>query len=545
MDRRIVGILAAGVVAASAWRLQFGADFTDEAFYIALPYRFALGDRPFIDELSPLQPSALLLTPFVKAWAAMRGSEAIMLFGRVLHLLLRIATALAVANTARRLLGWPAAIAASLLAVAFVPFNLPNVSYNTLAASCFCAGAFLVFDRDAGGRWRWTDVAGGVFHGAAVTAYFPLAPAVALFTVLMLVQRRGERGSFALRYLPAAALLPAIVTAIGVHAGVEHVQRTFAYLASTVDPLSRALPAVHAMLALAPPPLLTIATVALLVAAARHAVLRPWLPLVVVVAWWNEFGALYASLGLVAWLAFFGAALLPAIRDDAKARALMMTVWVASIGAGATSTIASSNAYVNFGIGGFAAAQTTVILLMLVASRAPAAAAGRAAAFAVAALACLIPTVQQYRPGSGYREADIPQLTVRVRSGPFAGLRTTPEKRAFLDQIDRDLDRIAIGHRTLLIYYDFPPGYFMTSLRPLAGSTWMIPQLEPGLRPTTALYQRLHAWPDVVVRMRRIPFWPGRPHLIDYPPGFPFDAELARRYRPAGSREEYEMFVRR
>ena len=47
-------VIALGVVLAVfflTWRrLFFGVDFTDEAFYIALPYRFALGDIPLKDE---------------------------------------------------------------------------------------------------------------------------------------------------------------------------------------------------------------------------------------------------------------------------------------------------------------------------------------------------------------------------------------------------------------------------------------------------------------------------------------------------------------
>ena len=37
------------VIIAAYWRLYYSVEFTDEAFYVAIPYRFVLGDRPFID----------------------------------------------------------------------------------------------------------------------------------------------------------------------------------------------------------------------------------------------------------------------------------------------------------------------------------------------------------------------------------------------------------------------------------------------------------------------------------------------------------------
>ena len=50
-----------------AWRRLFlGTDLSDEGFYVAVPYRFALGARPFVDEMNILQTAALFSVPFVK-----------------------------------------------------------------------------------------------------------------------------------------------------------------------------------------------------------------------------------------------------------------------------------------------------------------------------------------------------------------------------------------------------------------------------------------------------------------------------------------------
>src|SRR5262249_47559117 len=38
------------VVGVTYWRSWYGVDLTDESFYVVLPYRFATGARPFVDE---------------------------------------------------------------------------------------------------------------------------------------------------------------------------------------------------------------------------------------------------------------------------------------------------------------------------------------------------------------------------------------------------------------------------------------------------------------------------------------------------------------
>ena len=76
------------LVAASYARMYFGVDFTDEAFYVALPYRFANGARPLVDEaLLVQQSSAVLLYPFVKSYTGVAGTKGIVVFARHLHFL--------------------------------------------------------------------------------------------------------------------------------------------------------------------------------------------------------------------------------------------------------------------------------------------------------------------------------------------------------------------------------------------------------------------------------------------------------------------------
>jgi hypothetical protein len=83
-------------VIGTSWpRLFIGANHTDEAAYIAMPYRLWLGDRPLIDEYWVSQFPAILLEPFVATYIRLTGStEGIILFFRHIYLVFSIATAL-------------------------------------------------------------------------------------------------------------------------------------------------------------------------------------------------------------------------------------------------------------------------------------------------------------------------------------------------------------------------------------------------------------------------------------------------------------------
>jgi hypothetical protein len=81
-------VIAVVIIGATYVRMYFGADFTDQAYYVAVPYRFVLGARPFIDETTPSQQSAGLLGyPFIWAYHALFGVSGIILFARHLHFL--------------------------------------------------------------------------------------------------------------------------------------------------------------------------------------------------------------------------------------------------------------------------------------------------------------------------------------------------------------------------------------------------------------------------------------------------------------------------
>ncbi len=101
-----LAIAAVVVVAGLTYgRLYYGVDFTDEAFYVAVPYRFVLGAQPLVDETNIVQQTpALLLYPFVALWNWLVGLEGIVLYARHLHFLFTAGVAATVFVSLRRLL---------------------------------------------------------------------------------------------------------------------------------------------------------------------------------------------------------------------------------------------------------------------------------------------------------------------------------------------------------------------------------------------------------------------------------------------------------
>src|SRR5271154_313747 len=103
-QRRLgLGLLAAFTLTAvgvSYWRLYYGVDFTDEAWYVAVPYRFVLGGRPYVDELSVPQTSAAVVL-----YPALAGRTGLVLFVRQLHFLVALAAGGAVALSLKRVAG--------------------------------------------------------------------------------------------------------------------------------------------------------------------------------------------------------------------------------------------------------------------------------------------------------------------------------------------------------------------------------------------------------------------------------------------------------
>ena len=94
--------VAVGVAAAAlllTWlRLFRGMDLRDESFYILVPWRWALGDKPFVQEQNLAQIPGFVMYPFVKLFAVLRSYDVTgyVLYMRHLYLFMSIGVAIGV-----------------------------------------------------------------------------------------------------------------------------------------------------------------------------------------------------------------------------------------------------------------------------------------------------------------------------------------------------------------------------------------------------------------------------------------------------------------
>ena len=179
-SRIVAAVGAVTVVGLTYWRIWYGVDLTDESFYVVLPWRFAGGARPFVDETTVVQQAGLLVTPFVWIWRELVGVDGVVLYVRHLQLLFSLLVGTAVFLGLRDVLrNAPATLLAAVAAVAFVPFDIHSLSYNTLGSGLFTAGCMLGFRSLEPRASHWWLVAAGICHGLAVFAYPTLGIAVA------------------------------------------------------------------------------------------------------------------------------------------------------------------------------------------------------------------------------------------------------------------------------------------------------------------------------------------------------------------------------
>jgi len=509
LGRGALGAFALAAFALGYWRLYYGVDFTDEAWYVAVPYRFVLGGRPYVDELSvPQTTTAVVLYPFVWAYHALAGRTGIVLFVRQLHFLIATAVGVAVGVSLRRVAGLGIATLAGVAAFAFVPFDIPSVSYDSLGSGLFTAGTllgFLALSRPRARLWA------GICLGLAAFAYPPLLLAVAASCALRLLLARGGRRGEALVALPALAIpvlgFGALVALAGLHQVVSDYRRSSRFLGQAGGVTKLHLIATHLGATTFPLWYLAAAGLALLALSwARGwgriaALLVVALPLTVLPPRLTTFST---SLDFVAHVGFVALPLLGGLWRRREAVELFVAVWVPALLAGLLTSYSSANGGVNFGVGFFPAVIVTLVFSAwsideLVATRLPF---ELAPALIVATLLLYVGIVPVYR------DAGLSTLHARVTAGPYAGLFTNRAKRSFLGRLGRDLAGVNAGC-TIAFFDDFPAGYLLTPARPDTNAVWTatVPRrLTFAYHQDLVRYYDRHGFPDVVVLMRRIPF---------------------------------------
>jgi hypothetical protein len=224
----IVAGLCLVAFGALVMRLFHSVDVSDESFYAASAYRFALGARPLIDDWSPQQIASLIVSPMVRLHIALFGdTTGLMLTLRVTWLAMMCGAGATMWAALRGVVRpWTAFLAAAAT-IPFVPFAIMSPSYNTMAVAGIMvgvAGGLAVLTRER--ALVWSAVSGFGFAFAAA-AYPTLAIAGAVALVWLCWHHRERIGPFLL-----GALIIVLPLAIVLIPDRQGIQATLAYIAA-------------------------------------------------------------------------------------------------------------------------------------------------------------------------------------------------------------------------------------------------------------------------------------------------------------------------
>jgi len=558
----LVALLAVGL---TAFRARFGVDFTDEAFYVALPYRFALGDVPFVDELHIIQTSGILLRPLVEVFLRINGgTEGIVLFMRLCHLVMVVGVGAAVFALLRKLIPTAHALLAASVFVGFVPYSLPSPSYNTMTSAALVLGTVSLLWHFVVGGPRWVLALAGLFFGLAVVLYPPgmVLPAVAGLLVVLRHQESGpDRVRGALWYAFGALVAAQILIVPAFNAGMDAVLRSLEYTGSVGSAAGGSLLARLADGMRSARDLLLQAPLFLLIYAIMYRAYRMgsrwWsilLPAAVVVAV-LEVG--FAVRSASAFMGLVLGVLAPIVwamlrsGDFAVPRRVFVIAFPVSFTGGLAFALTSTNKAGSFGLGFWPMMIPVAVGLSALVARTPNEMGGTrrgrfslSSAGFVLGLALLVSAGVLFQYGSVYRDEPIVSLVRPVVSGPYAGLMTTAETADLLVALERDIVDLAGENGRVLSFDRFPAGFLFTGGPPASSTVWIgMVDRDVSHRQVKDYLNRTGALPDAVLVNHGIRNTlpangpsPGGP-LLEF-----LEQEMA--YSPALVRDSYFVYTR-
>ena len=543
IQRRTILIALASLVGLLCYgRLYLGVDLFDESFYAAMPYEYVLGNRPYMDELNvhPGQSFALVTYPLVRAYHAVASQDGLILALRHAYFAFVCGVAALSVLLLRRVVPWPWLLAGGLGYMSLVPFSLPTLSYNTLAAGFLAYGFIVGLNYLIVSHAKPLLCVTGFCHGMAAVAYPPLLLVLPLYAIVLGLLRPGTRIRCAVYYALGALFVLSVWGAVMLIIGIDNVSHAFAFnremaagtagAAGTASKLREVLLIGPANWAARVAPAALLAIVAILAGRKRRSLRRWCLGLIpvaglcllatgdqspflsvpfyrsVLLYWSGPFcywSVLYIILlALYAWLV----ALYELEPSDTR-RCLFLWGLVPALCAGVVTAYSSANGFVSAWVG-----LAPSVLIACVATGLAARSSPAPSRRPQAALLRLTPVVAVLVAGllfqwtAAYVEAPMLQLTARVQTGPYRGLFTTPQRRALVQGLAADVGAIITPTDKILFIQPSPGGYLLSTAQPAGPSVWLQgAETNPAVR---AWYQETGRTPTVVVNVSPTPSTP-------------------------------------
>lgn len=537
------------------FRLYFGVDFTDEAFYIAIPYRFAMGARPFIDEISFAQMSSLIILPFVKLYYWVVGStEGIILFSRRLYFGYTLLVSGLIFIFLRSFIRWQVALLMSLTFLTLVPYGVPNLSYNTLGCGFFTIGCV---------SGVWTIIKqkkcvyfslSGLFNGLAIFAYPTMLVPVLFFMGSIIIFSAEKYKTLVFYCLGSLCAIIAFIPLI-LNAGLDNIINNYIYASSlrlhveVIDKINTIFlnfwtnyPYKYSII---------LSLILIYFSVKRNFVqikyvilllpLLPFLPLLR--------GSVAASLIYISYYFFLAPYLLLFVWGVKNVKEVFWGLWVPAFVAGITIACSSSNAFLATGLGFFQGSLVTGYFIYelferIVSKNAIYVTVKKVILIIPPIIVLLILTYFQYT--TVYRDNSILELNTKVATGPYKGMFTTVEKNEYLTGISEDLNRVVKPESKILFFDRFPVGYLLTSNIPATNTCWLFQMNNyPNMnrQATIDYYNKYNIKPDIVIRMKKVFYTKQLSSELIYPENDPLNNMVeSNQYRKILSSPYYDIF---
>jgi hypothetical protein len=506
------GVLFSIGVCGFLWaRLYFGVDLTDEAFYNALPLSFARGRHPYIDELIVVQSAGILLTPLVQLYLYfMKSEEGLVLFFRQGFFFLSLFTAYVGYRFLRQAkLPLIPSLFFSLLILTFWPFSIPSLSYNTLGMLFFVSGSLMVLQTPGGGCRGWLLPMAVLLLLLAIFSY-PTLLAPCFFLLVWGLK------NFRKLSLPKSVLLVLffeVLTAgaaaaylIFFYAGLERLKTIYGFIrAYGVHGTIQAKLALISEQFLANRQWIALALALLLIPPLTFRKSK-WFSVVmagglgVALFRFPNSNLTLPSFHLLILVVALSAFVFSLVRKEWRVLAL-----VAVLGGG-ISAWTSSNGLTNFPIGGLIGIIAYGLLFEGFISFHQGFWSKTLTVFFVGTLVtyqCRALTRSVYGDDS-----DLKHLTEVIPSGAYRGLKTTSEKKIFLEQLESDLQGVSAGQKTIAFFDFFAAGPLVSNLTLSMPIIWSnsLSQFPQDRQLLAAFYEENpERLPDVLLWFQSIP----------------------------------------
>jgi hypothetical protein len=473
----IVSTVLAMIAAAYA-RIFFGVELTDEAQYMGQIYTVYLGGKLFFADLFFQQLGSVLFYPIFYPFFEPWGHDFPMfLLGRHLYFLMTIAGAYSFYSLLTRWLLRMNALLVSTLVIIFVPFSIPNVSYNTAGYLSFLMFMCWGYRGSHDGGRAWHLVLSGACAAVTAVVYPTLTVGIVTF-VGMLTYRlfRADRPAllrtlafWASGALPVAACLFGALMSYG-HEGLqESIGFTEAFGFSLA---SRTYLLFRNILKDFPKPLFLLilgsiwfyrkhptedrvrklyySGVFLLLSSLCMLVFRSSL-----------FVIIYMTLACLLPFRLFK------IQPLSDPKHLKLLV-IPSITGGVCTGWTSTNSLMNAALGLVPGLAALLAFYFIECGHVPSSSPLKgvlAVQYRGVVLLILLVTLTCYY-AYPYREDPVPTLTQRVTRGPYSGLYTTGARKAYVDEFMSIVDELRPLARTITFMDELPIGYLFSDLAP-------------------------------------------------------------------------------